>query len=69
MMAKAPQTSVFSGDQLSKLLGLLKAADSVELKLTVPETDHRSAMTALHSTRQESSSGPAGSRERATTRS
>ena len=47
MMAKASETSVFSSEQLSELLGLLKGADSVELKLTVPESDHRSAMTAL----------------------
>jgi hypothetical protein len=60
MMAKAPsktpseppskapsKTPAFSAERLSELLGLMKAADSVELKLTVPETDHRSAMNAL----------------------
>jgi hypothetical protein len=36
-----------SSEQLSELLGLLKGADSVELKLTVPESDQRSAVTAL----------------------
>jgi len=36
-----------SADQLGELLGLLKGADSVELKLTVPESDQRSAATAL----------------------
>ena len=36
-----------SGEQLAELLTLLKAADSVELKLTVPETDQRSAVAAL----------------------
>lgn len=36
-----------SGEQLSELLTLLNAADSVELKLTVPETDQRSAVAAL----------------------
>jgi hypothetical protein len=36
-----------TGEQLSELLGLLKGADSVELKLTVPETDQRSAIQAL----------------------
>ena len=29
------------------MLGLIKGADSVELKVTVPETDHRSAIAAL----------------------
>ncbi len=48
-MAKAPaQAPVLSGEQLSKLLGLIKGADSVELKLTVPETDHRSAARSLN---------------------
>ena len=47
-MAKASkQAPSLSGEQLGELLGLLKGADSVELKLTVPETDHRSAATAL----------------------
>ena len=36
-----------SPEQLSELLGLLKGADSVELKLTVPDHDRRSAMIAL----------------------
>ncbi len=36
-----------SGEQLSELLGLMKGADSVELKLTVPESDQRSAAAAL----------------------
>jgi hypothetical protein len=36
-----------SGAQLSELLGLLKGADTVELKLTVPETDQRSAVASL----------------------
>jgi hypothetical protein len=36
-----------SGEQLSGLLGLLKGADSVELKLTVPESDQRSAVASL----------------------
>ena len=36
-----------SGEELEKLLGLIKGSDSVELKLTVPETDHRSAINAL----------------------
>ncbi len=36
-----------SDQDLIELLGLMKGADSVELKLTVPESDHRSAVTAL----------------------
>jgi hypothetical protein len=34
-------------DQLQEVLGLIKEADTVELKLTVPETDHRSAIVSL----------------------
>ena len=34
-------------DQLSELLRLTKDADSVELKLTVPDSDHRSPAIAL----------------------
>jgi hypothetical protein len=37
----------FTDEQLPELLELLEGADSVELKLTVPESDHRSAATAL----------------------
>jgi hypothetical protein len=33
--------------QVIELLGLLKKVDSAELKLTVPESDHRSAIQAL----------------------
>jgi hypothetical protein len=40
-----PPTS--SGEDLTQLLALIKEADSVELKLTVPETDQRSAVVAL----------------------
>ncbi len=38
---------VLSAEQLSEVLGLAKRADSVELKLTVPDTDHASAVAAL----------------------
>ena len=83
----APAT--FSGEELTKLLALIKEADSVELKLTVPEirpalcrgrARPRSAggadppglllrhAGAWHSTSRASSSAPAGSRARATTR-
>ena len=47
-MAKAPQqVPGLSGEQIAELLGLLKGADTVELKLTVPESDHRSAAASL----------------------
>ena len=36
-----------SDDELHDLLGLIEGADSVELKLTVPENDRHSALTAL----------------------
>ncbi len=39
--------SSLSNEQLVEMLGLIKGADSVELKVTVPETDHRSAVAAL----------------------
>ncbi len=40
-------TPTLSNEQLSEVLRLIKGADSVELKLTVPDTDHGSAVTAL----------------------
>ena len=47
-MAKTQrEVPALSGEQLSELLKLLKGADSVELKLTVPESDQRSAVAAL----------------------
>jgi hypothetical protein len=36
-----------SDDELAKMLELSRKADSVELKLTVPATDHRAAVVAL----------------------
>jgi hypothetical protein len=36
-----------SGEQLSEVVPLIKASDSVELKLTVPEPHQRSTITAL----------------------
>ena len=36
-----------SDDDLGKLMALVKASDSVELKLTVPEAHHRSTVVAL----------------------
>jgi hypothetical protein len=39
----APVAPTLSDEQLRELLGLIGGADSVELKLTVPESDHRTA--------------------------
>src|SRR5438309_2639213 len=41
------KTEPLSGEQLAELLALAKESDSVELKLTVPDSDQRSAITAL----------------------
>src|SRR5262245_58528346 len=43
---KRPITSI-NDDDIANVLALLKHSDTVELKLTVPESDHRSAITAL----------------------
>ncbi len=37
----------FSADEVARLLELIKGSDSVELKLTVPESDQRSTVVAL----------------------
>jgi hypothetical protein len=41
------QRHVISGEELGRLIALIKGADSVELKATVPATDQRSAVSAL----------------------
>ncbi len=47
-MATGTKPRLALGDEeLQKLLELIKGADSVELKLTVPEQDHRSTVRAL----------------------
>ena len=43
----SPATPNLSDEQLGEMLGLLKDADSVELKLTVPDSDYRSAAAEL----------------------
>ncbi|HEY9293536.1 MAG TPA: hypothetical protein VIP98_19845 [Microlunatus sp.] len=43
----APNAPVLSTEQLVELVDLLKGVDSVELKLTVPSSARRSAVTAL----------------------
>jgi len=47
MATTAKRLTALSDEELGRLLSLLKGADSVELKLTVPEGDHRSAVAAL----------------------
>lgn len=42
-----PKTKPLIDDELEQLFSLIKGADSVELKLTVPEVDHRSTVTQL----------------------
>jgi hypothetical protein len=46
MSATAERTTI-SDERLVELLGLMEGADSVELKLTVPEASQRSALAAL----------------------
>ena len=46
-MAATATRRTLSDEQLSELLHLLEGADSVELKLTVPETDAYSTAAAL----------------------
>src|SRR3954463_7651054 len=45
--AKTANGLAMSDEQLAKMLALAKGADSIELKLTVPESDQRSAITSL----------------------
>ncbi len=47
MAATQTATPALSAEQLEKLTALIDEADSVELKLTVPEQDQRSTVTAL----------------------
>lgn len=47
MPASTTSPTTFSGQELTKLLALIKGADSVELKLTIPEQHQRSAVAAL----------------------
>ena len=43
----APGTAQLTPEQLADALALAKNSDSVELKLTIPDSDQRSAVTAL----------------------
>ena len=47
MAVATKKTEPLSDEQLAELLALAKESDSVELKLTVPDSDQRSAITAL----------------------
>jgi hypothetical protein len=47
MSSATPTASGFSNEEVARLLELLKGADSVELKLTVPEPHQRSTVAAL----------------------
>ena len=47
MATTAAARPELSDDALVELLALIESADSVELKLTVPESSHRSAIAAL----------------------
>lgn len=46
-MPTAKKVIALSDEDLAELVGLVKGADSVELKLTVPEAHHRSTVAAL----------------------
>ena len=46
-MATRADTPALTDQQLRELVGLIEGADSVELKLTVPERDQRSTIRAL----------------------
>lgn len=46
-MSSAPRTTVIPDAELPRLLGLIGDADTVELKVTVPDHDRRSTVQAL----------------------
>jgi hypothetical protein len=46
-VAPGADTPALTDDQLRELVGLIEGADSVELKLTVPDEDRRSAVVGL----------------------
>ena len=47
MTAAQTAPALITGDQLVEMMGLIRGADSVELKLTIPEGAQRSAIRAL----------------------
>ncbi len=46
-MAVSEAAPSLTDDQLAELLGLIKGADTVELKLTIPDSDQRSTVQSL----------------------
>jgi len=47
MVTKTKKLSELTGDDLAQLLTLVGGSDSVELKLTVPESEQRKTIAAL----------------------
>jgi hypothetical protein len=47
VMATRTAPPPLSGQQLNEMIGLIRESDSVELKLTVPELNHRSTIQSL----------------------
>ena len=47
MAATRKRARALSSDETARLIALMKNSDSVELKLTVPESEHRSTVSAL----------------------
>ena len=47
MATKTRRLSELSGDELARLVSLIGGADSVELKLTIPESAQRSTVAGL----------------------
>src|SRR5215472_5783623 len=47
MATATPDRPTLTDEQFRELANLVKDADSVELKLTVPETDHRTTISSL----------------------
>jgi hypothetical protein len=47
MATRGKRLTALSGDELTALLDLMRGADTVELKVTLPERGHRSAIAAL----------------------
>jgi hypothetical protein len=47
MATQTKRLTELSGDELGTLMGLLRGADTVELKVTLPESAHRTAIKAL----------------------
>ena len=45
--ATSKRKSTLSDDDVARVMELIKDSDSVELKLTVPEAEHRSTVSAL----------------------